>query len=150
MSRFVKFKNFMKESASTDDFEVTMNHILYELSDNNFEVDFNLWKVEGNELSFEITIGKSNIVPDGWGGQGSKVREEFNWSNIEEVMIRVCDYLSIVSSKVTFIYEDIDGEHHYNFNNYNDLLVKMEQDFPDYYDKYEGWFIFGFVIELKN
>ena len=47
MSRFVKFKNFMKESASTDDFEVTMNHILYELSDNNFEVDFNLWKVEG-------------------------------------------------------------------------------------------------------
>jgi hypothetical protein len=35
-------------------------------------------------------------------------------------------------------------------NNYNELLVKMEQDFPDYYDKYEGWFIFGFVIELKN
>jgi hypothetical protein len=35
-------------------------------------------------------------------------------------------------------------------NNYNDLLAKMEQDFPEYYNEYEGWFRIGFVISTKD
>ena len=34
--------------------------------------------------------------------------------------------------------------------NYNDLLIKIEEEFTEYYNKYEGWFRLGFVIELKN
>jgi|688.fasta_scaffold188707_2 hypothetical protein len=145
------YKLFESVENKSTEVEVTINHILYELSDENFDVDFNLWKVEGDKLSFEITIGKSNIVPDGWGGEGSEVREEFNWSNISDVMDRFCYYLFTISSDVQFGYDDSHDEHcHYNINNYNDLLAKMEQDFPEYYNEYEGWFRIGFVISTKD
>ena len=145
------YKLFESVENKSTEVEVTINHILYELSDENFDVNFNLWKVEGDKLSFEITIGKSDYAPDGWGGEGTTIREEFNWSNICDVMDRFCYYLFTISSDVQFEYDDSHDEYcHYNINNYNDLLAKMEQDFPEYYNEYEGWFRIGFVIELKN
>ena len=145
------YKLFESVENKSTEVEVTINHILYELSDENFDVDFSLWNVKDNKLSFEITIGKSNIVPDGWGGEGSEVREEFNWNDIESTMKHICYYLSTISSDIQFGYEDSHGEHcNYNIDNYNELLLKMKEGFPEYYNEYEGWFRFGFVIKLKN
>jgi hypothetical protein len=147
------YKLFESVENKSTEVEVTINHILYELSDENFDVDFNLWKVEGDKLSFEITIGKSNIVPDGWGGEGSEVREEFNWDDIKDTMDRFCYYLFTISSDVEFDYEN--STYIWNFNKvnelgYNDLSMTMKEEFTEYYNKYEGWFRLGFVIELKN
>ena len=41
-------------------------------------------------------------------------------------------------------------EHTDNKDKPTEIATVHVSDFPDYYDKYEGWFRFGFVIELKN
>ena len=150
--RYLKpYKLFESVENKSTEVEVTINHILYELSDIGFEADCNVWKAEDNKLFFEITVSKSKEVPDGWGGSGSEATEEFNWSDIKDTMDRFCYYLFTISSNMKFEHEDTNSESHsWNFNNYNDLLIKIEEEFTEYYNKYEGWFRLGFVIELKN
>jgi len=147
-------KPYNESKVESVEVESTINDILCELSDESFDVECILWKVDGSKLSFEITIGKSDPTPDGHGGMGSKMRERFGWSDIGNVMDRLCNYIFIMSSKAKFNFEsDKYWKGVYNsieHNNPNDLLLDMSNKFPDYYDESEGWFRLGFVIELKN
>ncbi len=142
------------ETPESVEVESTIKDILLELNDESFDAECILWKVDGDRLSFEITIGKSSETPDGHGGIGSHPRGVFEWSDIRDVMDRLCNYIFITSSKAKFDFESdkytYPGYTSIEYNNPKDLLLDMMNKFPEYYNKYEGWFRLGFVTELKN
>jgi len=150
------------ENAQNLDVESTINEILYDLSDIGYRAECNVWKSEEHKvwnhetfkwvktIHFEVSVSRSEDVPDGHGGLGSISTKEFNWDDIKEVMDRISYYLFMISSSVEIRYYDSNGEEQsWNLNNSNELLKRMEEEFTEYYYKDEGWFRIGFAAELK-
>lgn len=160
MKHLKRYKLFEGADLSTNDIKLDIDNILYDLTDVGFDATCSLWRIREiadtyhgpnvnpknhKLLSFAILVAKSYDVPDGHGGFTSEVREEFKWSDIEEVMRRICDYLFTISSLVMFSYdENVDGESFaykdWRCGRSEGLLSVLKKEFPKYYYKDEGWF----------